>query len=82
MYSHKPKWDKDGFAIRDPDSTTYIGAIENAEQFGKRLYVEAWKRGWSRVEKRVVIGNGAEWIRGTLPRSTPGPALNFIRREI
>ena len=24
-------WDKDGYAIRDPDSTTYTGAIETAE---------------------------------------------------
>jgi hypothetical protein len=55
-------WDQGGYAIRDPDSTTYIGAIENAEQFGKRMYVEAWKRGWSRAEKKVVIGDGAEWI--------------------
>jgi hypothetical protein len=56
------KWDLEGFAIRDPDSTSYTGAIETAEQFGKRLYVEAWKRGWSRAEKKVVIGDGAEWI--------------------
>jgi hypothetical protein len=55
-------WDEEGYAIRDPDSTTYTGAIENAEQFGKRLYVEAWKRGWSRAEKKVVLGDGAEWI--------------------
>jgi hypothetical protein len=55
-------WDEEGFAARDPDSTTYTGAIETAEQFGKRLYVEAWKRGWSRAEKKVVIGDGAEWI--------------------
>jgi hypothetical protein len=27
-------WDKEGFAIRDPGSTTYIGAIENAPWFG------------------------------------------------
>jgi hypothetical protein len=56
------KWDEEGHAVRDPGSTTYTGAIENAEQFGKRLYVEAWKRGWSRAEKKVVIGDGAEWI--------------------
>jgi len=56
------KWDKEGYAIRDPDSTTYTGAIENAERFGKRLYVEAWKRGWSRAEKKIVMGDGAEWI--------------------
>jgi hypothetical protein len=55
-------WDEEGFAVRDRGSTTYTGAIENAEQFGKRLYVEAWKRGWSRAEKKVVIGDGAEWI--------------------
>lgn len=56
------KWDKEGYALRDDGSTTYTGAIENAEQFGKRLYVEAWKRGWSRAQKKVVIGDGAEWI--------------------
>ncbi len=55
-------WDEQGFALRDPGSTTYTGAIENAEQFGKRLYVEAWQRGWSRADKKVVIGDGAEWI--------------------
>ena len=55
-------WDKEGFAIRDPQSTTYTGAIETAEEFGKRLYLEAWNRGWSRAQKKVVIGDGAEWI--------------------
>ena len=55
-------WDEEGFAIRDPDSTTYTGAIETAEEFGKRLYLEAWKRGWSRAAKKVVLGDGAEWI--------------------
>jgi hypothetical protein len=34
-------WDKQGYPIRDPDSTTYTGAIETAEQFGKRLFLEA-----------------------------------------
>jgi hypothetical protein len=65
-------WDEEGFAIRDPDSTTYTGAIENAEQFGKRLYVEAWKRGWSRAEKKVVIGDGAEWIWNIAKEHFPG----------
>jgi len=31
------KWDKEGFATHDPDSTTYVGAIETAEEFGRRL---------------------------------------------
>jgi hypothetical protein len=55
-------WDEEGYAIRDPDSTTYTGAIETAVEFGKRIYREAWKRGWSRAKKKVVIGDGAEWI--------------------
>lgn len=66
------KWDEEGFAIRDPASTTYTGAIENAEQFGRRLYVEAWKRGWSRAEKKVVIGDGAEWIWNLAQQHFPG----------
>jgi hypothetical protein len=34
-------WDEEGHPIRDPDSTTYVGAIEPADPFGKRLDVEA-----------------------------------------
>jgi hypothetical protein len=55
-------WDEEGYPIRDPDSTTYVAAIETSEEFGKRLYLEAWKRGWSRAQKRVVMGDGSEWI--------------------
>jgi hypothetical protein len=55
-------WDDEGYPIRDPDSTTYTGAIETAVEFGKRIYLEAWNRGWSRAEKKVVMGDGAEWI--------------------
>ena len=45
-------WDKEGYAIRDPDSTTYTGAIESAEEFGRRIYAEAYGRGWSRASRR------------------------------
>jgi len=55
-------WDKEGFAIRDPDSTTYTGGIESAEEFGRRLYAQAYGRGWSRALQKVVMGDGAEWI--------------------
>src|ERR1700694_2747391 len=55
-------WDKEGYAIRDPDSTTYTGAIESAEEFGRRIYAEAWGRGWGRALRKVVIGGGAEWM--------------------
>jgi len=65
-------WDKEGYPIRDPDSTTYVGAIETAEEFGRRIYVEAWKRGWSRAEKKVVLGDGAEWIWNLAAEFFPG----------
>jgi len=65
-------WDPEGYAIRDADSTTYTGAIETAEEFGKRIYVEAWKRGWSRAEKKVVMGDGAEWIWNLAEQHFPG----------
>ena len=66
------KCDEDGYAIRDPDSTTYTAAIETAEEFGKRLYLEAWNRGWSRAEKKVVMGDGAEWIWNLADLHFPG----------
>jgi hypothetical protein len=66
------KWDEQGYAIRDPDSTTYVGAIETAEEFSKRLYVEAWRRGWSRAQKKVIIGDGAEWIWNIAQEQFPG----------
>jgi hypothetical protein len=66
------KWDEEGYPIRDPDSTTYVGAIETADEFGKRLYVEAWKRGWNRAETKVVIGDGAEWIWNLADQHFPG----------
>jgi len=66
------KWDEKGHAIRDPDSTTYVGAIETADEFGKRLYLEAWKRGWSRAKTKVVLGDGAEWIWNIADQHFPG----------
>jgi hypothetical protein len=65
-------WDEEGFAIRDPDSTTYTGGIEPANQFGSRIYLEAWNRGWNRAEKKVVIGDGAEWIWNNADLHFPG----------
>jgi hypothetical protein len=33
-------WDKEGYAIRDPDSTSYVGVIETAEECGDRMDLE------------------------------------------
>ncbi len=54
--------DSEDRPVRDEASTTYTGAIETAEEFGLRIYAEAWQRGWSRAQTKVVIGDGADWI--------------------
>jgi hypothetical protein len=66
------KWDQEGYPIRDPDSTTYTGAIESADEFGRRIYAQAYGRGWSRALKKVVIGDGAEWIWNLVALHFPG----------
>jgi hypothetical protein len=53
---------EEGYPVRDENSTTYVGAIETAEEFGRRLYAEAWRRGWGRAQKKTLLGDGAEWI--------------------
>ena len=72
-------WDKVGYASRDPDSTAYTGAIESAEESGKRIDAEAWKRGWSRAEKKVVLAGGAEWIWNLAEQPSPGAVIGFTR---
>ena len=64
--------DKEGWPIRDPDSTTYVGAIETAEEFGFRIYTEAWCRGWEWATIKVVIGDGAVWIWNLADQHFPG----------
>jgi len=65
-------WDTQGWPIRDADSTTYAGAIETAEEFGHRIYRHAWDRGWPRAVKKVVMGDGAEWIWNIADLHFPG----------
>jgi hypothetical protein len=69
--------DPQGRPIRDEASTTYVGAIEEAQQFGRRLYTEAWERGWSRADKKVVLGDGSDWIWNIAEQHFPG-ALHIV----
>ena len=54
--------DQKGRPVRDDDSTSYAGAIETAEVFGRRMYQEAMRRGMDSAGEAVVIGDGAVWI--------------------
>jgi len=51
-----------GRPIRDPMSTSFVGAIETAEQFGWRLYAEAVRRGLYQAQQVIVLGDAAAWI--------------------
>ena len=64
--------DDQGRPVRDEDSTTYVGAIETAEEFGLRIYTEAWNRGWDRATIRVVMGDGSHWIWNIADQHFPG----------
>jgi len=64
--------DNKGRPIREPDSTTYVGAIETAEEFGFRIYTEAYRRGWEWATIRVVLGDGAVWIWNLADDHFPG----------
>lgn len=64
--------DAKGRPVRQEDSTTYTGGIETAEALGRRLYVEAHRRGCNRAKKKVVIGDGALWIWNLTEEYFPG----------
>ena len=54
--------DEAGYPIRDEGSTTYVGAIEEAE---------AIRRGLGQAEKVIVLGDGAPWIWGIVALHFP-----------
>ncbi len=64
--------DRKGRPRRDENSTSYAAAIESAEDFGARLYTEAWRRGWDRAKRKVVLGDGAVWIWNLAREHFPG----------
>lgn len=64
--------DEEGKPVRDEDSTTYVGAIEEAGPFGKRIFAEACRRGANRANRVVVMGDGAPWIWGIAEMHFPG----------
>ena len=64
--------DEKGHPVRDEHSTTYVGAIETAEQFGWRLYGEALRRGLNRASKVIILGDGASWIWNLAGQHFPG----------
>jgi hypothetical protein len=54
--------DEEGFPVRDPESTSFVGGIESSDKFGWRIYTEAVRRGLYNARQVVILGDAAEWI--------------------
>jgi len=67
--------DARGFPVRDPDSTSFVGAIESAEDFGWRIYGEAARRGLFKAQEVVVLADSAEWIKNLAQMHFPEAAF-------
>lgn len=55
--------DKKGRPRRDPDSTTYVGAIESSTLFGWRMYAEALRRGLAQAKTVILLTDGQRYNR-------------------
>ena len=71
----------DGLPERDPGSVSYSAAVESAASrvadplgppFAQRAYREARRRGFDTAARRVVMGDGAEWIWNLAGEQFPG----------
>jgi hypothetical protein len=60
----EPKRTKSGDEVADVHATakTYVSHLGGPEGIGMKLFGEAMRRGWQRMGKRAVIGDGASWI--------------------
>lgn len=64
--------DEGGHPVRDPESTSYVGAIESSADFGHRIRAEAVRRGIERAAKVVVLSDGAEYNATIAKEHFPG----------
>jgi hypothetical protein len=60
-----------GLAVRDLHSTSFVGRIEPAEQFGERLFAEAVRRQCHKAREVIVLGDGAAWIKNIVQTHFP-----------
>jgi hypothetical protein len=64
--------DKEGRPQRDPDSTTYVGAIESSTLFGWRMFAEAMRRGLEQARTVIVLTDGQRYNHTIAQTHFPG----------
>jgi hypothetical protein len=69
--------DDEGQPVRDPESTSYVGAIESSADFGHRLHAEAVRRGLAQAAKVAVLSDGADY-NATIVKDHFADAIHII----
>jgi hypothetical protein len=65
------KLDKDGYPVRDRDSSSVIATFEPAAAFGDLVKAEGIRRGADHVRQLTILGDGAAWIWGIATAKFP-----------
>ena len=71
VFFTQDKLDKDGYPVRDRDSTSVIATFEPAGTFGNLVRAEGIRRGADHVRQLTIIGDGAAWIWGIATAKFP-----------
>jgi hypothetical protein len=71
VFFTQDKLDKDGYPVRDRDSTSVIATFEPAGAFANLVKAEGIRRGAGHVRQMTVLGDGAAWIWGIATAKFP-----------
>ena len=52
-----------GFPVREPESASFVAAIESSDESSWRIYGEAVRRGLYAAQRVVMVADVTEWIR-------------------
>jgi hypothetical protein len=62
VFFTQDKLDKDGYPVRDQDSSSYVATFEPAHVFAGMVEAEGIRRGAGHVRQLTILGDGAAWI--------------------
>ena len=62
VFFTQDRLDKDGYPVRDRESTSVIATFEPAAAFGDLVKAEGIRRGADHVRQFTILGDGAAWI--------------------
>jgi hypothetical protein len=71
VFFTQDKLGKDGYPVRDRDSTSVIATFEPAAVFGGLVRAEGIRRGADHVRQLTILGDGAAWIWGIATAKFP-----------